>query len=246
MKRLFFQSCVLAIVLASGACRRPVERDVKVIHAAVLVLTETQGFRHSSIESGMAMFQQYADEWSIQVSEAKESSVFTPLNLEKYSMVVLLNTTGDVFGESEQQVLRTYIEDGGSLLAIHAAADAEYDWDWYGVLLGGRFQDHPEIQRATCNISETSHASTDGLPDNWERTDEWYNFKNLQPDNRVVVTIDETTYTGGTHGAQHPISWYRQVGNGKVFYTAMGHTEATYSEPLFIAHIKGAVKWLVE
>ena len=210
-----------------------------------LILTKTAGYRHSSIEAGMEMFRQYALGWQLNPTYAGNTEAFTGSGLAPYSLIVLLNTTGDLFDKTAQQALQAYIRNGGRLLAIHAATDAEYDWPWYGEMLGAWFSNHPEIQEATCKINLPQHMAAAGLPAEWQRTDEWYNFKELKADNETVISIDEQTYTGGVHGNNHPISWGRTFEGGKIFYTAMGHTENTYSEPLFIQHIGGAIAWLM-
>lgn len=211
----------------------------------VLLLTKTAGFRHESIADGVKLFEQHAAEWNIAVTSTESTSNFTTAGLKNIDLIVLLNTTGDIFAEAEQDALQAYIRNGGSLLGIHAATDAEYDWPWYGSMIGGWFSDHPHTQQATCNIAQPNHASMAGLPLQWVRTDEWYNFKGLQPDNNVLITIDESSYVGGKHGTNHPLCWTREFDGGRIFYTAMGHTPASYTEPLYIEHIKGAVNWLL-
>jgi uncharacterized protein len=102
------------------------------------------------------------------------------------------------------------------------------------------------VQQALCRSETVNHPSLTGVPGNWIRTDEWYNFKDLLEDNQVLITVDESSYSGGTHGGYQPVSWCRNFEGGKVFYTGMGHTSETYSEPLFRQHLKGAIEWLLE
>lgn len=239
---------VLIITLLFAACK---EKEPQIIvdpgteYAETLILTKTAGYRHSSIDAGMKMFEENADAWLLRITPDTNAAQFTSGGLAKYKLIVLLNTTGDLFNNEQQFALQSYIKAGGRLIAIHAATDAEYDWPWYGEMLGAWFSDHPEIQEARCDIKLPQHAAATGLPSVWKRTDEWYNFKQLKPDNEVIISIDEKSYTGGTHGDNHPISWTRKYDGGKVFYTAMGHTDATYAEPLFKQHIRGAILWLM-
>lgn len=212
----------------------------------LLILTETQGYRHTSIEAGVAMFNKHATDWGVDITSTADSKDLVTSSIKGFDVIVLLNTTGDYLDAEEEAALKDYVSTGGSILGVHAATDAEYEWDWYGYMLGGWFDSHPEIQEGKCEVVDNAHVLTSGLPAVWTRTDEWYNFKNLLPDNNVTVTIDENSYTGGTHGASHPISWYRTIEKGRVFYTAMGHTEASYSEPLFIQQIQNALVWLTE
>jgi len=81
------------------------------------------------------------------------------------------------------------------------------------------------------------------LPDEWKRKDEWYSFRNLQPDNVVLILLDEKTYEGGKNGDYHPIAWCKDVGKGRMFYTAGGHTKESFSEPEFVQHLNGGLLW---
>lgn len=210
----------------------------------VLILTETEGFRHTSIDAGVDMFLQHREAWDMTV-EVTEDSKRLLNNTDSIDVLVLLSTTGDYLSDTEQMALQNYVRGGGSILGVHAATDAEYNWPWYGQMLGAQFDSHPAIQQADC-IKEVADNLTEGLPMVWTRTDEWYNFKNLQAGNSVLITIDESSYTGGTNGNMHPMVWSREFEGGRVFYTAMGHTEASYSEDLFIRHIENGIKWLTE
>jgi type 1 glutamine amidotransferase len=246
--RLFACYTFFALVLISiASCK---EKDPVVIvdpppFTEVAVLTETQGFRHESIDAGVAMFNNNGVKWKCVFSEMKTSAEFVaPGAATRYQILVLLNTTGDVFNEDEQKVLQEFVRGGGKVLAIHAASDAEYDWPWYNDMIGAWFSDHPATQQASCKVNQPNHIAAQGLPATWVRTDEWYNFKKLKQGLDVVISIDESTYTGGTHGANHPISWCQRFDGGKVFYTGMGHTVESYSDSLYVQHIGGAISWL--
>ena len=91
---------------------------------------------------------------------------------------------------------------------------------------------------------DRGHPSTDSLPAAWARTDEWYDFR-TNPRGRVQVlaTVDESTYQGGGMGDDHPVTWAHEQGRGRAWYTALGHTEASWSEQRFLAHILGGIKW---
>jgi type 1 glutamine amidotransferase len=58
----------------------------------------------------------------------------------------------------------------------------------------------------------------------------------------VLASLDESTYKGGTMGRDHPIAWCRKIGKGRVWYTALGHTSASYMEPLFLEHLLGGIR----
>src|SRR3982750_4008616 len=193
----------------------------------VLVFSRTAGFRHSSIGVGLAAIKKLGAENGFAVDATEDASLFTSKNLARYRAVVFLNTTGDVLDASQQDDFERYIEAGGGYVGVHSATDTEYDWPWYGRLAGAYFNGHPgnpNVRRATFRVRDPSHVSTQGLPAKWEREDEFYNFRNIAPDLHVLVDIDESTYQGGTNGANHPMSWYHEFDGGRSWYTNMGHT----------------------
>lgn len=134
---------------------------------------------------------------------------------------------------------------GGGYVGVHAASDTEYEWPWYGQLVGGYFESHPKTQNATLQVKNPNHPSTKHLPQLWTRTDEWYNFKNLNPKVNVLLTIDESSYEGGKNGSHHPMAWFHEFDGGRAFYTALGHTEASYKDPLFLKHLTGGILYVI-
>ena len=215
----------------------------------VLVFSKTGGFRHASIGPGKAAIQKIGVENGFAVDTTEDATLFNDKNLRRYAAVVFLNTTGDVLNPLQQNAFERYIQSGGGYLGIHAATDTEYDWPWYGKLAGAYFKDHPStpsnVQPGEYHVHDKTHASTSFLPDPWKRTDEFYSFKNMNPDVKVLLTIDEKTYIGGTMGDWHPSAWYHEYDGGRAFYTSLGHTDETYSEPLFVRHVLEGLRWVM-
>ena len=154
-------------------------------------------------------------------------------------------TTGDPLDDAAQAQFEAWIAAGGNWVGVHSAADTEYNWPFYGQLVGAYFKQHPAIQQATVNVEVADHPATAGLPSPWVRTDEWYDFQtNPRATTTVLMTIDESTYTGGTMGADHPLVWaHATTGGGRAIYTEMGHTSESYADPLFRQHLVGAIRW---
>lgn len=208
---------------------------------SVLVFSKTTGYRHDSIPDGIATIEELGANSNFSVVATEDDTQFTAGNLANFAVVIFLNTTGTVLDDTEKVAFMQYIESGGGFVGIHSATDTEYDWAWYGQLVGAYFQDHPDIQTATVDVVEHDHPSTINLPDLWVRTDEWYNFQtNPRGSVHVLAVLDETTYDGGTMG-DHPISWCQQFDNGRSWYTGMGHTSDTYYEPLYRSHLLGGI-----
>lgn len=215
----------------------------KIDKPRVLVFSATKGFRHSSIGVGKAALIKLGQENNFTVDTTEDANLITEENLKKYAAVVFLNTTGDVLNNAQQNDFERYIQAGGGFLGIHAAADCEYTWPWYGKLVGGYFKSHPATQKAKLIVKDKSNLATKHLPDIWERTDEWYNFKTppSEQDVKVLVSIDETSYTGGENGKYHPMAWYHDYDGGRAFYTEFGHTDESYTDPNYLQHVMGGL-----
>jgi uncharacterized protein len=211
----------------------------------ILVFSKTTGFRHSCIPFGKAALQQLGKQNNWVVDTTEVAAAFTQKNLKKYAAVVFLNTTGNVLNDEQQAAFEKYIQSGKGFVGVHAATDTEYDWPWYCKLVGANFLSHPKQQNATLHVTDSTHISTTHLPKQWQRFDEWYNFKNQNTAVKVLLTIDEKTYEGGKNGDSHPIAWYHEYNGGKAFYTALGHTDASYSEANFLQHLQGGIKYVI-
>ncbi len=161
----------------------------------LLVFTKTAGYRHASIEAGVAAIQQLGQAEGFTVETTEDSTLITEENLRQYAAVLFLNTSGDVLNNWQQADFQRYIEAGGGFVGIHGAAATEYDWKWYGKLVGAFFDEHPEIQQATVNVVNSDHPATKGLATTWPRTDEWYNFKPVPPNDKVYITGAKGNYT---------------------------------------------------
>jgi type 1 glutamine amidotransferase len=209
----------------------------------ILVFSKTAGFHHGSIKVGIAAIQKLGLENKFEVDTTVDAGKFTSKNLKQYAAVVFLNTTGDVLNAGQQVAFEQYIKSGGGYAGIHAATDTEYEWPWYGKLAGAYFINHPKIQMATLNVVNRNTIATKHLPEVWKRKDEWYNFKDISKDIKVLITIDETSYEGGKNAPNHPMAWYHDFDGGRSFYTELGHVDESYSDPLYLQHLLGGIQY---
>jgi hypothetical protein len=194
--------------------------------ARVLVFTKTTGFRHDSIPAGVSALSR--------MGFAVTATDRWPRRLSRYEAIVFLSTTGNPLPRaSQRRALRSYMAHGGGFLGVHAAADAGYSWPWYRGLVGATFKRHdPGTPSAMVSVVDRFTAATSGLPPSWTRSDEWYEFRD-DPSRRVHVLA---------RVFGHPIAWCHRYGGGRAVYTGMGHTIASYSEPLFLRHLRGALR----
>lgn len=231
----------LVIILMASCAESPQEDKEQ----RVLIFSKTEGYRHESIPNGIEAITRICRENGIAVDTTEDASHFNDQELRNYSAVVFLNTVGDIFNYEQKHSFQRYIQAGGGFVGIHSATGTENDWPWFGQLVGGFFESHPAIQEAVIEVIDKEHPSTKHLPERWQRKDEWYNFSNLNPEVKVLATLDETSYEGGEHGKHHPIAWYHEFDGGRAFYTGLGHLRANYEEPELIQHFLGGIQWAI-
>lgn len=218
----------------------------------VLVFSKTAGFYHESIVDGVAAIQKLGAENEFDVDTTTNAEMFTEENLQQYSAVIWLSTTGDVLNHYQEADFERYIQAGGGYVGIHAAADTEYEWGWYSRLAGANFSyhpgigdPHPNVQDGKLNVTDRNHSTTRFLPEIWNRRDEWYHFKKMNPDVNVLMDIDESSYLQTKPMGFHPMAWYHEFDGGRAFYTAGGHTKESYTEELFLKHVLEGIKYAI-
>ncbi|HEY0744208.1 MAG TPA: ThuA domain-containing protein [Chryseosolibacter sp.] len=229
---------------------------------AVLLFSKTTAFRHGeSIDVGKKVFRELASENSWFVYDTEEGGVFNPDQLAKFDVVIFNNSTGRVLNDEQQMALEKYVEQGGTLVGIHGAGDDSHHWDWYeSNLIGSKFSHHPidpQLQEAEIHLKPVADTlMTKGLASEWTHTDEWYVFfENPRKKNfNILYTIDGDKIISNGNvlwikdknfgmGKEHPVAWYRTVGNGRTFYTAIGHNASAWQQGPFIQMLENVVRW---
>lgn len=211
----------------------------------VLVFSKTTGYRHDSIPDAIAALERLAAERGWDLAATEDAAVFTDQDLGAFDVVVFLLTSGEVLDEAQQAAFERFIRSGKGWVGVHSASDTEYDWPFYGELVGAYFQAHPAVQQARVRVERGSHLATEALPETWTRTDEWYGFvENPRASVTVLLSLDESSYAPGDGAmGDHPIAWYHGYEGGRAFYTALGHTRESYTEPELLAHVAGGIEW---
>ncbi|MGW3246203.1 ThuA domain-containing protein [Streptomyces sp. NPDC001070] len=209
----------------------------------VLVFTRTTDYRHDSIPDGVRALTELGAEHGFRVDATERPEDFEGARLRPYDAVVFLSTSGDVLSDAGRAAFVAHHADGAGFMGVHAAACTEYGWPYYGELLGARFTGHPPLQPGTLLVEDAGHAATAHLGAAWKVSDEWYDFdRNPRPRVRVLACADESSYAGGSMGADHPLVWCHEYGGGPVFYTALGHSAQAYRDPAFRAHLLGGLR----
>jgi type 1 glutamine amidotransferase len=252
---LLFVLHVLVTLLAacaqeSGPRLKPVPIEYRSESAMprILVYSHTAEYRHQSIPDGIHMIQELGDAHDFDVDHSEDPALFETRDLSQYKAIVWLSTSGDALSDEGKAAFEAYMKAGGGYVGIHAAADTEYGWPFYGGLLGCNawFQNHPKIQEARLEVDDREHPSTKHLGAEWALTDEWYNYKaNPAPCVTVLMRLDETSYENPEHamGANHPIAWHHAYGGGRAWYTGLGHRAELYAMPEYQQHVLGGILW---
>ena len=213
----------------------------------ILVFTgveESKG-RHQVTPTAVEAIINLMQKEGYEIYVTEDPAVFTKERLIKYVAVILLNARGNVLNDQQQSAFKEYLKGGKGVAILHAGLLAEEEWPWFTQLAGARFADHPKIQDATVKLATKDNSVNDGLPDSWIHRDEWYNFDTLPEQSTILIVVDESTYEGGKHGDYHPIAWCHEFESARMFYTAMGHTEESWHDPIFMTHILGGMKYAI-
>lgn len=212
----------------------------------LLVFYKAARYYHDNIPDGVELIQNLGRQYSFKVDTTKNSAIFTKEKLKQYNVIVFLNTTGDVLSDTEQEEMTRWVQAGGGFVGVHSAGVTEFTWPWYHQLIGAFSSGHPSdpnVRNADLKVLNSKHISTKHLPKTWNCTDEWYNFKEIQPTIKVLINLDEKSYEGGTNGENHPITWYHEFDGGRVWYTGLGHTKECFKDKEFIKMLWGGIQY---
>ncbi|MBK8807035.1 MAG: ThuA domain-containing protein [Bacteroidales bacterium] len=225
----------------------------------LLLLTETNGWNHKTKEASLELFTALANEnqYQLQHTDSSETNI-TKANLKKVAILILANTTANIFTQKEENLVQNFVENGGAIFGIHAASDTEYDWLWYQNAISAHFTTHaPDGERSgRIIIEDRSHPAVKVFSDTNNITEEWYSF-NQSPRDKVTVlaSVVENSYLSSPDEmglfdkkmamGDHPIIWHKKVGKGIVYYTALGHNPDNYLKPYFKNHILASLNWII-
>jgi type 1 glutamine amidotransferase len=212
---------------------------------ALLVYSQTAGYRHGCIPKALAAVRRLGRAHGFAVVATEDPALIRSEFLDGFGALAFVNTSGEILDAKGRKAVQAFVEAGGGFAGVHAACDTGYRWPWYGRLVGAWFLSHPlQRQNAIVRIEDGRHASTRGLPKRWKRWDEWYDYRaNPRPHVRVLANLDEGTYQGGKMGEDHPIVWCHEKMGGRSWYTGLGHTGRAFSDPRYLSHLAGGLKW---
>lgn len=215
----------------------------------ILLVTATEGYVHSSIPTAQMVIRELTEaSGQFTVTLLATSAELTQLDaafLAAHNVLVFANTSGELpLTETQKAAILDFVAGGGGFIGTHSATDTLYSWAEYGELLGATFHSHPWVQAATITIEDTSHPANAGLGEAYTLAEEFYTFQsNPRPTVHVLQSLDASSV--GASG-DYPLVWWKEYGAGRVYYTALGHFEATWEDPRFQVQLLGALRWVTE
>lgn len=239
----------LPIVIAEPSVTPAPTATPEAMVKRILLVTATEGFVHSSIPTAQTAFRQLAEQsGEFTVTLLATSADLTQLDapfLAAHDGLVFANTSGELpLTETQKAALLDFVAGGGGFIGTHSATDTLYGWEEYGELIGATFHSHPWVQEATITVEDTSHPTSAGLGEAYTFTEEFYTFRsNPRPTVHVLQSLDAASV--GASG-DFPLVWWKEYGAGRVYYTALGHFEATWEDPRFQTQLLAALRWVTE
>ncbi len=231
---------------------------------AILVFSKTREWRHNKgIAGADRFFAETAGYTGMGLFTTENAAVFNSEQLARFNVVVFNNMTGDTLSPEQERAFQDWLEQGGALIALHGSGDNSHgDWHWYDKqVIGPEFIGHPagpQFQKARVVNLATDHPVMVGIPAEFSKVDEWYSFNTAELGDAVpLLGLDEDSYSpanlrygpvqdlrmgGGPQG--HPIAWVRCPGEGRVFYSAMGHNYTSYNDANNIRLLRNAFEWV--
>jgi type 1 glutamine amidotransferase len=239
------------LVLGTLYCAAPAAAAAK---PRVLVYSGSTGFRHDSIPAAVEAMKKIGTKAGYEVDATEDPEVFSAEKLAPYKVIVFVSTTTDPknpdsewFVGARRDALQGFLKAGKGVIGLHAAGDSHYHWPWYGQMIGGYFERHPKgTPQGTLTVVDAKHPATAKLPKTITRSDEWYYYKDFDPTMRVLITVDPASIGDGEADVNpNPLVWCHAFGGGRVFYSGLGHTSESYSEPYMVNLISGALAYAV-
>src|SRR5215475_1232705 len=210
----------------------------------VLVFDGGTGVNSATTAAGVAAIRKLGNEMRFVVEVTGDPGKFDLPHLKQFRSVVFLNTSGAAFTDAERSAFEAYFHDGGGFVGIHSAIETEPGWQFLTDIIGTRSTGKSGVTNATAKVADRVHPASAGLPEYWKIKDAFYNFAaDVRGVEHVLATVDETTYSGGTMGPDHPIMWCKDYKGGRSFYTGLGDTTSEFNDSSFQGNLGGAIDW---
>jgi uncharacterized protein len=239
------------IGLCGGAAAWPFAAQAQ--QRRLLYLTHSAGYRHEAIPLSRIILSQIGQSSGLfDVTATEDVSQLSTENLARYAAVMFF-TTGELpMSAAQKTALLDFVRSGHGFVGVHSATDTFYEWPDYGALIGGYFDGHPWHQSVRVDVTDPSDALVSFLGRSFEIKDEIYQIRNFdEQGSRVLLRLDGKSVDlsrVGVHQRSYgwPLAWTRSYGQGRVFYTALGHEEAVWRDERYQRLLLNAIRWSMQ
>jgi len=249
-------SMAIAMAASSGSAAQAAPEQPRVLVYTRNYTPDGKGYVHDNIAASVEAIRKMGVESGFGVDVSDDPTVFTDANLKQYAGLVFANSNNEAFANDEQRVaFKRFVEAGGGFVGLHSASGSERAWPYYWAVLGGKFVVHPKMQALTVTVADPKFPAAEGLPAQFERTDECYFLDHLGADIHVVLTTDRTklmdleTVSKKADPASFPnplpLAWYHEFDGGREFYLALGHNKEDYANPMLYGMIRRGILWSI-
>jgi hypothetical protein len=215
----------------------------------LLYLTHSAGYRHQVLPLSQDVVRALGRTAGFEVTVSEDASVISDAGLRDYD-AVFFYTSGELpLSDAQKRALLAFVKGGKGFVGAHSATDTLYRWPEYGEMIGGYFDGHPWHTTVGVRVEDRVHPATQHLPARFELADEIYQFKNWSRDRvHVLLSLDPASVELSVPGVRRidrdfALAWTRRHGEGRVFYTALGHNVEVWRDERFTRHLLGGIRW---
>jgi uncharacterized protein len=238
----------IALLGSAAACPAAARAERRL--GRILYVTHAAGYRHEVLPLSQVILKQLGDTSGLfEVTATEDTSELTTANLDRCD-TVMFYTTGELpMGDAQRTALLDFVRSGRGFIGIHSATDTFYQWPDYLQLIGGYFDGHPWHQTVRIKVADPSNALVSFLAPSLELNDEIYQIRDFdERGSHVLLRLDETSVDltrSGVHPRSYgwPLAWTRSFGQGRVFYTALGHEAGVWRDARYQRLLLNAILW---
>lgn len=239
-------------LLGGAAAVQPLGAQGKRPPARILYFTHSAGYRHDVIPLSRAILSQLGnDANAFEVTATEDTSEFSAENLQRYAAVMFF-TSGELpMSDAQKAALLNFVRSGRGFVGVHSATDTFYAWPDYLDLIGGYFNGHPWHQAVTIEVVDPSDPLVAFLGNSLQVDDEIYQISDFDyRGSRVLLRLDPRSVDLGRPGVHRrfygwPLAWTRSYGEGRVFYTALGHESSVWQDARFQRILANVILWSI-
>src|SRR4051794_28360093 len=216
----------------------------------ILYFTHSAGYRHEVIPLSQAILKQIGgNSGQFEITATENVAEFSAGNLQRYDAVMFF-TTGELpMSGAQKAALLGFVRSGHGFVGVHSATDTYYDWPDYLALIGGYFDGHPWHQKVRVKVADPSNSLVSFIGPSLELNDEIHQIRDFdEGGSRVLLRLDESSVDLNREGVHRrpygwPMAWTRSYGEGRVFYTALGHEAAVWQDERYQRLLLNAILW---